>query len=149
LCQESGFIYSRYADDIIVSCQNRLKLEGIERTITGLLESKLGKEFQINQSKSKLTTAGRKVSILGITIFPSGQIGIDIELKRKVEYQLHFFIKDRSRLLDLFGHDMELGLQQLAGYISHINTADPSFLEKLRRKYGTTVVDSFLHRSAK
>jgi RNA-directed DNA polymerase len=32
--------------------------------------------------------------------------------------------------------------------VNYINAADQMYLEKLRRKFGSTVVDSFLHRSA-
>jgi RNA-directed DNA polymerase len=148
-CDEAGLIYSRYADDIIVSGRGRKELEGIEVVLAELLNAHAGADFKINQSKSKLTTIGRKVKILGMVILPSGNISIDMELKKKIEYLLHFFIKDRARLLELFQHDMESGIQQLAGYVSHINAADPVYLEKLRKKYGATVIDSFLHRSAK
>jgi RNA-directed DNA polymerase len=148
-CHQQGLIYSRYADDIIVSSQDRRQLHDIEDTLAHLLRTQLGPEFRINRSKSKLTTVGRKIRVLGLVILPSGQISIDMDTKKKVEYLLHFFIKDRARLLEIFNDDMESGIQQLAGHISHINTADPNYLEKLRRKYGTTVIDSFLHRSAK
>jgi RNA-directed DNA polymerase len=149
MCNQQGLIYSRYADDIIVSCQHRQSLANIQETLTELIREHLGPEFSINRSKSKLTTVGRKVKALGMVILPSGQISVDMNIKKKVESQLYFFIKDRARLLAIFNNDMESGLQQLAGHVSHINSADPTYLEKLRRKYGTTVIDSFLHRSAK
>jgi len=148
LCLKRGLVYSRYADDIMVSSEDRRHIEHIEGELETLLLTKLGPEFKINRSKSKLTTVGRKVKALGMVILPSGQVSIDMEIKKKVEVQLHFYIRDRPRLLAMFNHDMEAGLQQLSGYISHIHAADPNYLEKLRRKYGTTVIDSFLHRSA-
>jgi ABC-type uncharacterized transport system fused permease/ATPase subunit len=43
---------------------------------------------------------------------------------------------------------MEEGLQRLSGFVSYAYAADPSYLEKLRAKFGTTVIDSFLHKSA-
>jgi len=148
-CNRQGLICTRYADDIILSCQDRRQLENIEDTLRNLLRDQLGSGFNINKSKSKLTTVGRKVKVLGMVILPRGQVSIDMAAKKKIEYQLHFFIKDRARLLKIFEHDMESGIQQLSGHISHINAADPAYLEKLRRKYGTSVIDSFLHRSAK
>ncbi|MEC5386659.1 reverse transcriptase domain-containing protein [Uliginosibacterium sp. H3] len=148
-CNDSGLIYSRYADDIIISAQDRQQIKDIEALLEKLLLAKLGPEFTINKSKSKTTTVGRKINALGLVILPSGQISVAMEIKKKIEHQLHFYIKDKARLLEIFNNDMDLGLQQLAGHISHINTADPKYLEKLRRKYGTTVIDSFLHRSVK
>lgn len=148
LCSRKGLIYSRYADDIIISCQDRYLLVGIEETLKGFLRDHLGEGFTINRSKSKLITVGRKIKALGMVVLPSGQISIDMAVKKKIESQLYFFISDRARLAKIFNGDFESGLQQLAGHISHINSADPAYLEKLRRKYGSTVIDGFLHRSA-
>ena len=47
------------------------------------------------------------------------------------------------------GEGMEEGLQRLSGLISYAHAADPAYLERLRTKFGNTVIDSFLHRSAK
>ena len=149
VCHQRELIYTRYADDIIISSQDRQQLIGIDGDVLEPLLHQVSPEFRINRSKTKVTTVGRKVSALGMVILPSGQIAIDMETKRKVEYQLHFFIKDRARLLKIFDTAVAAGLQTLAGYISHINAADPDYLEKLRRRYGVTVIDSFLHRSAK
>jgi len=147
-CVNRQWIYSRYADDIIISAQSAQSLADVESVLAKFLLDELGPEFTINRKKSKLTKIGRKVAILGMVVLPSGHVTLDGEVKRKIEYQLHFYIKDRSRLLELFNQDMEAGLEQLAGHISHVNTADPAYLDKLRRKYGSTVIDSFLHRSA-
>lgn len=151
VCRDRRLIYSRYADDLIISGQSVEQLAGIDKILSELLLSELGPEFKINSKKSKLTRIGRKVAILGMVILPSGQVAIDMEVKKKIEYQLHFYIKDRERLLEFFEQekdDMETGLERLAGHISHVNTADPAYLDKLRKKYGSTVIDSFLHRSA-
>jgi RNA-directed DNA polymerase len=147
-CFENGLIYTRYADDIIVSSKSREALESIDKKIAEFLLSCMGDNFQLNPLKSKLTTIGRKVTMLGMVILPTGRVTVDMDLKRKVETQLHFYMHDRNKLLNLLGEDMETGLRRLAGHISYINAADPRYLDKLRRKYGVTVIDSFLHRSA-
>lgn len=146
---KNNIIYTRYADDIILSAENREQLSGVEENLIKLLAENLGPEFQINRSKSKLTTVGRKIKVLGMVVLPTGHISIEMETKKKIEYQLHYFVKNKSKLTEIYGGDLDSGLQQLAGHISHINSADPIYLEKLRKKYGTTVIDSFLHRTAK
>lgn len=148
-CAESGLVYTRYADDIIISSQDRGELQGIDDLVAELLSKTLGHEFKLNPTKSKLTTIGRKVGALGMVILPSGRVTIDSDVKKKIEYQLHFFVRDKARFLNLFEHDLDAGILQLGGYISHVNAADPQYLSKLRRKFGAAVIDSFLHRSAK
>ena len=152
ICNERNWIYTRYADDIIISAIDRAAIEDADRVIEECLAAELGTGFILNQKKSKLTTVGRKVKILGLVILPSGTIAIDRNVKHRIESWLHFYVSDRPRLTKIFeeerGEGFEDGLQRLSGLISYAYAADPAYLEKLRTKFGNTVVDSFLRRSA-
>lgn len=148
-CRGSDLIYTRYADDIFISGKRRESLGHIEPKLDELLASFFGGGMRLNRKKRKLTTIGRKTKILGMVILPNGQVTIDMEVKRKVEVLLHFFVHNRNRFLAMSDGDLNAGIQKLAGYISYISAADEPYFEKLRRKFGATVVDSFLHRSAR
>lgn len=149
---ERGWIYTRYADDIMLSTQDRSNLSDAEAVIEDCLASELGDEFNLNPAKSKLTTIGRKVKLLGLVILPTGAIAIDRDVRSRIETWIHFYLSDRSRLLKIFeetySQGMEEGLERLSGLISYTYAVDPVYLEKLRSKFGTTVIDSLLHRSA-
>ena len=147
-CGNSNIVYTRYADDIFVSGRCREDLSNVEEKLNELLIYHFNGKLKLNQEKRKLTTIGRKTRIMGMVILPNGRVTIAMEVKKKVEVQLHFFIHRRDRFLDLCDGDLDAGVQKLAGYISYINTADGPYLEKLKRKFGATVIDSFLHRSA-
>lgn len=146
------WVYTRYADDIILSAGDRLEVKDASHTIEDCLAAELGEGFTLNQSKTKITTIGRKVKLLGLVILPTGSIVIDREVKNRIESWLHFYVTDRSRLAKIFKEErsegMEEGLQRLSGLISYIYSADWAYLEKLRMKFGSTIIDSFLHRSA-
>ena len=152
ISKERQWIYTRYADDIIISASDRQAIEDANTVIEDCLAVELGKGFKLNSSKSKLTTIGRKVKLLGLVILPNGTIVIDRNVRSKIETWLHFYVSDRRRLAKIFeeerGDGMEEGLQRLSGLVSYVYAADPSYMEKLRAKFGTTVIDSFLHRSA-
>lgn len=152
ISKERQWIYTRYADDIIISADDRQTIEGVREVIESCLADELGDAFTLNLSKSKLTTIGRKVKLLGLVILPNGTIAIDRDVRNRIESWLHFYVRDRSRLAKIFeekrGEGMEEGLQRLSGLISYAYAADPTYLEKLRIKFGTTIIDSFLHRSA-
>lgn len=149
---ERKWVYTRYADDIILSGDNRLAIEEAGSIIEDCLKTELGGGFVLNQSKTKLTTVGRKVKLLGLVVLPTGSIVVDRDVRNKIESWLHFYVTDRSRLAKIFleerGEGMEEGLQRLSGLISYAYSADVAYLEKLRMKFGSTVIDSFLHRSA-
>ncbi|MCW0435136.1 reverse transcriptase domain-containing protein [Xanthomonas sacchari] len=152
ISHDRGWIYTRYADDIMLSTQDRANLSDAAAVVEGCLASALGDEFKLNPAKSKLTTIGRKVKLLGLVILPTGDIAIDRDVRNRIESWIHFYLRDRARLLKIFeethNEGMEEGLQRLSGLISYAHAADPAYLEKLRSKFGTTVIDSLLHRSA-
>ncbi|UKE55281.1 reverse transcriptase family protein [Xanthomonas translucens pv. graminis] len=152
ISQTREWIYTRYADDIIVSANDRATIADASAVIEECLASELGDGFNLNKGKSKLTTIGRKIKLLGLVILPTGAIVIDRDVRNRIESWIHFYIRDRSRLAKIFeeerGEGMEEGLGRLSGLISYAYAADPGYFEKLRSKFGTTVIDSLLHRSA-
>lgn len=152
ISKERHWIFTRYADDIIISADDRQSIRDASGVIKDCLASELGDGFSLNPNKSKLTTVGRKVKLLGLVILPTGAITIDRDVRNKIESWLHFYVRDRSRLAKIFqeerGEGMDEGLQRLSGLVSYAFATDPPYLEKLRAKFGTTVIDSFLHRSA-
>ena len=153
ISKERQWVYTRYADDIIISGADRRSIGDASDVIEDCLSVSLGDGFRLNPSKSKLTTIGRKVKILGLVILPSGAVGLDRDVRSRIESWLHFYVRDRPRLAKIFEEErsegMEDGLQRLSGLVSHAFAADPRYIEKLRGKFGTTVIDSFLRRSAK
>ena len=152
MSEERQWIYTRYADDIIISADDRQSIEDAGEVIKSCLAAELGDGFRLNPRKTRLTTIGRKVKLLGFVILPNGVVTIERDVRDKIESWLHFYISDRSRLAKIFeekpGEGMEEGLQRLSGLVSYAYAADPPYFEKLRAKFGTTVIDSFLHRSA-
>jgi len=152
ISKDRQWIYTRYADDIIISADDRKTIGDAKELIESCLAAELGGNFALNPSKSKLTTIGRKVKLLGLVILPNGAVAIDRDIRNRIETLLHFYISDRSRLAKIFEEErsegMEEGLQRLSGLVSYTYAADPLYLEKLRAKFGATVIDSLLHRSA-
>lgn len=147
-----GWIYTRYADDIMLSSTDRANLSDASVVIEDCLSAEIGDDFRLNPAKSKLTTIGRKIKHLGLVILPSGDVAIDREVRNRIESWIHFYLRDRAKLLRIFeetpNQGMEGGLERLSGLVSYAHSADPAYLEKLRSKFGTTVIDSLLHRSA-
>jgi RNA-directed DNA polymerase len=147
-CRSNELTYTRYADDIVISAQERAQLQDIETVLHDRLASHFAGKLQLNDRKSRHTTIGRRIKILGMIVTPSGQVTIDNDLKARIEALLHYYVTDREKFSSMVGHDVKAGMERLVGYINYVNTADKAYLGKLRRKYGTTVIDSFLHRSA-
>jgi len=147
-CLSKELIYTRYSDDIIISSFDKEPLQDIDKKVRDILDDLFSGDLLINEGKSKFSSRGQKIKLLGIVVHPDGNVSVDSALKREVEVLLYFYTTSRERFLDKLGDDPKSGIERLSGYLNYINAIDPEYLDKLRKKYGLTVVDMFFHRSA-
>ncbi|MNP55568.1 hypothetical protein D3C76_1502260 [compost metagenome] len=61
---------------------------------------------------------------------------------------MHLLLKDKKMFVSFLKEaDLEKSLKKFSGQLNYINTVDPSFLDKLRKKYGSAAVDKIIHIS--
>jgi RNA-directed DNA polymerase len=145
-CQNSKIIYTRYSDDFIFSSDTKDKFSTLLDTIKKLLISSNLEKFELNESKTKLQKKGSKVMLLGLVITPNGTITVDKKIKREVEVLLYFYLSDKEKFKDFFEKNYDSNLEKVSGCLSHIKSIDKQFISKLKRKYGSYIVNSFIHR---
>ena len=145
-CKSRSIVYTRYSDDIIISAQEKTSLADIDRFIEVSLQSVSEGAFKLNSKKTKFFQVGGKIKILGMMILPNGKITIDSAVKRHLEVLLYTYISDRQQFLILSEGEEERGLGRTTGYLNYSNSVDPDYVDKLRRKFGATTVDTLLHR---
>jgi RNA-directed DNA polymerase len=146
-CEDLGVIYTRYADDIVLSAAESITVEAGEVALNEHLGEVFEGQLQLHRGKSKYLHIGRKIKLLGMVLLPNGTISIDNSIKDEIETMLHLYRRDRERFNLLQPDSSNKTEARLAGLLNYVNTVDQSYLEKLRRKYGATVVDLFIHRS--
>ncbi|MBE0439953.1 MAG: RNA-directed DNA polymerase [Gammaproteobacteria bacterium] len=145
-CLDDGIIYTRYSDDIILSSKDN-DLKTVEKVISGMLNKFFGARFQLNPNKTKHTHTGKKIKLLGMVILPSGKVSVDIKLKKQIEILFYFYINDKTKFTDYLVNKYQGDLGKISGQLNYINTIDKSYLNKLRKKYGNFIVDSFIHQT--
>lgn len=150
-CIRNDLIYTRYSDDIIISSQQKEAIEQIEQVIEEILQKNYNGQLTLNKQKSKHTRKGNKVKLLGLAVLPNGKVTVDIKVKNEIEILLFHYMNDRNKFLDheKVKQDITRGVDLLFGYLNYVSTIDKSYLEKLRKKFGATAVDMFLHRPKK
>lgn len=146
-CVARGLVYTRYSDDIVVSGKDMVVLEGIEEDLTATLIQIFMGELKLHAGKSKYLHVGNKVKLLGMVLLPNGTVSIDASVKSKIEVLIHFYLRDRTKFATLAEAGEQQAEARLAGLLNYVNTVDPAYLDKLRKKFGAAVVDLFLHRS--
>ncbi len=147
-CKQNSLTYTRYADDLIVSGGVEEKMHLLLPCITQLLDAEFGGRIKLNTQKTKFIRPGEKVRMLGVAILPNGKVSVDGRLKKHSETAMHCLLKDKQMFMSFLKEkDFEKALKKFSGQLNYINTVDPSFLDKLRRKYGATAVDKIVHIS--
>ena len=147
-CIASGLVYTRYSDDLIISSTNRNVLTEMEATIEKMLHEILGIQYSLRESKTKLLNKGNRITILGLTILPNGRITADKGLKKNMESLLHLYIKDKEKYRGCLNRHFDGRVGVVKGRLNYLNTVDPDYVEKLKRRYGTFVVDYFNNEPA-
>lgn len=144
LCKNKNITYTRYADDLIFSSNEKNIFNDFSEILKKYLVKYSEIEFSINESKTKYYHRGNKVKILGLVITPDGHISVDNKKKQDVELALHFFKNDKDKFKDYMNNNFDSSQSKLSGNLSYINSIDEFFIRKLRKKYGNYSVDFFL-----
>lgn len=148
-CKNNNLIYTRYSDDLLISSDDKNTLENAEEYLTKSLHGFFSERLRINKQKTKHLKKGSKVKLLGMVVLPNGSISVDIKIKKIIEAQLYLYINDKEKFIDFLGGDYEKGLSKVSGTLNYINTVDPNYINKLKIKYGNTIIDMFFHKSVK
>ena len=145
-CEKNEIIFTRYSDDFIFSSDSKEKLINLDDIIEDSLEASEYLNLTINRNKTKLQRQGSNIILLGLTITPQGHITVSRKVKNDLEILLHFYLTDKSKFNDVFKNNYSSKIEKVSGVISHINSIDKTYISKLRKKYGSYIVNSFLHR---
>jgi RNA-directed DNA polymerase len=144
-CSHLGIIYTRYADDLILSSNNKNLLPKSEKKIESLLKTLFEQRIQLNKRKTRYFRRGQKIKLLGMTITINGHVTVNKHLKKELEVLLYFYVSNKNKFNDYLTKNFEGSLAKVSGKLNYINTIDINYLKKLRLKYGNYVVDKFIH----
>jgi RNA-directed DNA polymerase len=148
-CQGKDIVYTRYSDDIILSSNNRDALKDAKEIISEQLNLFHNGRILLNPRKTKHTHKGEKIKLLGMVILPSGKVSVDMKVKKQLEILLHFYINDKDKFSDYLKNHYHGDLSTISGQLNYINSIDNTYLNKLRRKYGNFIIDTFFHQTIK
>lgn len=138
LAKKNGFVYTRYADDIIFSSTSK------ETNVKSFLSwvKRIIKEegLQINEDKTRVMRNHQRQSVTGIIVNDKEELRISRKDIRRFHSFLHRLFKDgENASRDRIGKDPYL---YLAGYLSFVQMVNPQQAHDLRL-YMSKMMDKF------
>jgi len=116
-------VYTRYADDLIFSTNQRLVCKKVMEIVKEKLKSMDSPKLRINNSKTRfLSSSGGSAIVTGLRVCYDGHITIHRKYKNRIRGLLHKFEINQLN---------ESGINTLRGHLSYIKYVDPVYYTKL------------------
>lgn len=118
-CSRKNIVYTRYADDLSFSSNNRTLLNRAEKFIKYIIADE---GFTINDKKTRYLSNDVKKIVTGITI-NDFSVHVDKEFKKKIRAQIYNSIKNKNYENN----------NQILGEIAYVNSIEVGYYEKVRK----------------
>lgn len=120
------FVYTRYADDFIISSKYNFKFREIEEIIVNTL-SQFESPFSLNTKKTRYGSSSGSNWNLGLMINKDNEITVGYKNKKRLEAMLASYVKDRKN-----GIKWEYGdLKAMEGTINYYKMVEGKTIEKI------------------
>ena len=127
--------YTRYADDIIVSCKVIFNFHAVERLIVQLL-SQMNAPFTLNESKTQFRSRAGRNWILGVMLNKDNQITVGYRKNKIFKATIDTYFRDKQKGKKWPDED----LQSFQGNITWFKDVQPDttkyIIQKYNAKYG-------------
>lgn len=116
-CCRKDIVYTRYADDLTFSSNNRILLNRIEKFVKYIVTEE---GFNINEKKTRYLSNDVKKTVTGITI-NNEEVHVDKKIKRDIRAQIFNSIKTKK-------YDDN---NQVQGKIAYVNSIESGYRDKI------------------
>ncbi len=136
--KDNLFTYSRYADDMTFSTNQKDKYHLIDRAIRKAINNIEYLSLRLNRKKTLHLSKRSHRSVTGIVINNNGELSLGRDRKRIISSMIHHY---KSQQL------LESELPRLQGLVAFAKDVEPTFFRKMIDKYGGDTIKSILqHR---
>lgn len=118
-CSKNLITYSRYADDLTFSCDNR---QALIDTLSEVRQILYKEKFHINMEKTRIYSGKNRMIVTGL-ILNSGTITIGRNIKKNLRAEIYQLIIHK---------DSAINKNKVAGYLSFLKDIEPKAFEKFR-----------------
>lgn len=134
------FVYTRYADDFLVSSRYDFNVSDVQKFIVDTL-TEFGAPFHLNASKTRYGSSSGKNYNLGVVLNKDNQISVGYKKKRQFKAQLSSFVLDTQS-----GNYWDLeSVQVLDGLRNYYRMVEKDVIDgivaSINEKYSVDIVD--------
>ncbi|WP_158214003.1 retron St85 family RNA-directed DNA polymerase [Pusillimonas sp. T2] len=126
-CSDYDATYTRYADDLAISTNQKDALSAIYEHILELCDSSKYPSLKINPGKTVFTSKKHNRHLTGLTLSSDGKVSLGRDRKRLIRAMTHAYTTGKL-------NPDELG--KLRGWIAFAYSIEPDFVESLERMIG-------------
>jgi hypothetical protein len=125
------FVYTRYADDLLISCKIDFNKDSVQQFVIDAL-AEFQAPFTIKREKTRYGSAAGRNWNLGLMLNNENQITIGHKKKKHFKAMLDNYMRDRKSGSRWELHD----IQVLNGLISYYRMVERDYIDYLLRQYG-------------
>ena len=125
------FVYTRYADDLLVSCKIDFKPDLVQKLVVDIL-SEFRAPFSIKPEKTRYGSAAGRNWNLGLMLNGNNEITIGHKRKKQFKAMLDNYMRGRASGNGWDRND----IQVLGGLISYYRMVENDYINYLLRQYG-------------
>jgi len=126
------FVYTRYADDLLVSCKIDFDMNKVQQFVMDTL-SEFNAPFTIKREKTRYGSAAGRNWNLGLMLNKENQITIGHKRKKEFKAMLDNYMRGRGTGNAWDRHD----IQVLNGLISYYRMVEREYIDYLLQQYST------------
>jgi RNA-directed DNA polymerase len=130
-CSINGVNYSRYADDLTFSTNEKRKASDIESAVRTCINSLDYPKLRLNRKKTTHLSKKHQRRVTGIIINNQGELSLGRKKKRIISSLIHKYS------INTLSHD---DIFMLQGLLSFANDIEPAFVYRLKNKYGNNTI---------
>lgn len=129
-CKKKKISYSRYADDLTFSSDDKKQLEQVLPRVKKILQEIPYLSLKINQKKTKSLSLRQRVTITGLNVTSEHKISVGREQKKLIRVLLHHL---SLKTLSPNKYDY------LKGWLSYIKDVEPKYFTTIMKKHAQDI----------
>src|SRR5437899_6746168 len=114
-------------------------LRAVENAVIGWCERSRSPKLTVNQKKTVRVTKAEARRVTGLVLTNDRKVSLGRETKRRIRAWMHHFVTGRLEAEQVL---------KLRGMLAYVNSVEPTFMRRLRKKYGADAVKRCLEWTA-